>query len=242
MGLSARLRFIRTADQDVLDDRIILEELGDSHQLEEWMANQAQHFREELPGATRWLSEKILIDYFMRYAFEERTYSFREGGLGSLFPGFYQYRLRGLASPKIRAHRGLTRQQVSQAMQESLSPDRMGSLTPTLRWERFEVKQVTYDLKIWESKESRAVVGEIVYERKGLTENVHTLETPLKSANIYTWSVRARFVEDGKVRVTEWTKYKTGFTVFGKIITLGVMALIESALGEDWGFYQIQTP
>jgi hypothetical protein len=242
VGLSTHVRVIRTADQDVLDHRIVLEELGDSHQLEEWMADQGRHFREELPQATRRLSEKILIDYFMQYTFEDRTYSLREGGLGTLFPGFYQYRLRGLASPKIRAYQGLTRQQVSQAIQESLSPDRVESLTPTLRWEAFAGERVTYDLRIWESKASRAVVGEVVYEREGLSENVHTVETALKPSTIYTWSVRARFLESGKGRVTEWSKYKTGFTMFGKIITLGLMAFLESTFLEDWGFYQILTP
>ena len=101
---------------------------------------------------------------------------------------------------------------------------------------------MTYDLKIWESKESRAVVGEVVYEREGLTENVHTLETPLKHGTIYTWSVRARFVKNGKIRVTEWSKYKIGPTVFVKIISIGIFALVESTAGEDWGFYQLQTP
>ena len=228
VGLSARLRVIRTTDQDVLDDRIVIEELGDLHQLEEWTADQAQHFLEELPRATRRLNEKILMDYFMRYAFEERTHDFALFG-----PGHgWGYRLKGLASPQIRREG------------PDPLPDRVDSLRPTLRWEGFEGKQVTYDLKIWESKESRAEVGEVVYEREGLAENFHTLETPLKPANLYTWSVRARFVQDGKVRVTEWTQYKIGITVLYKIISFGMFALLESALGEnlDWGFYQIQTP
>lgn len=222
----------------VLDDRIILEDLGDSHLLEEWTANWAQHFREELPRASRRLSEKILIDYFMRYAFEERTYDLRAPGLGRLF-AFLEYRVKGLRSPKIRERRNLT---AEQAVQESRSPTRMESLRPTLRWEPFSAEEVTYDLRIWESKESRTQLGEVAYEREGLTENVHALETSLSPSTIYSWSVRARFLEGGKVRVTEWSKYKTGFTLFGKIITLGFMALLESTLGEDWGFYQIQTP
>ena len=239
VGLSVRVRVIQTADQNVLDDRIVLEELGDSHKLEEWTVDQAQHFREELPRASRRLSEKILIDYFMRHAFKERTYDFRAPGLGGLF-AFWEYRVKGLRSPKIRERRNLT---AEQAVQESRSPTLVKSLTPTLRWERFAGEQVTYDLRIWETKGSRTQVGEVMYEREGLTENVHTVETSLRPSTIYLWSVRARFVENKKGRVTEWSKYKTGFTVFGKVITLGFMAFLESALvGEDWGFYQIQTP
>ena len=123
VGLSARVRVIRTADQEVLDDRIVLEELGDVHFLEEWITDQAQHFREELPRATQRLSEKILIDYFKRYVFEERTHDYALFG-----PGHgWGYRLRGLASPQIQ--------------RESPPfplPHRVKSMQPTLRWERFE--------------------------------------------------------------------------------------------------------
>jgi len=238
VGLSVHLRFIRTADQANLDDRIILEDFGDSHVLEEWVASRAQHFREELPRASRRLSEKIFIDYFMRYAFEERTYDLHAPGLGGLV-AFLEYRVKGLRSPKIRERRNLPPEQ---AVQEAHSPTRVDSLLPTLRWEAFSGKQVTYDLRIWEAKEPRAQVGEVVYKREGLTDNVHTLEKPLRVAKTYLWSVRAHFVENGKVRITEWSKHKTGFTLFGKIITLGFMALLESTLGDDWGFYQIRTP
>jgi len=230
VGLSARLRIIRAADQAVLDDRIVLEELGDVHQLEEWTVDQAQHFREELPLATRRLSEKILIDYFMRYAFEERAHDFTLFG-----PGHgWGYRLRGLASPQIRR----------EGPAPSL-PERVDSLRPTLTWERFDGHQVSYDLKVWESKESRSEIGEVLYKREGLSKNEHTLETRLKPATKYSWSVRVRFVQDGKVRVSDWTTYKVGFTTMLKIISLGMFALLESSMGFeefDWGFYQIQTP
>ncbi|MDH5700264.1 MAG: hypothetical protein OEZ41_09920 [Nitrospirota bacterium] len=229
VGLSARVRVIRTADQEVLEDRIILEEFGDSHNLEEWTANQAQHFQEELPRATRRLSEKILIDFFMRYAFKERTYD--NFGIASIF---MTYRLRGLDSPNTRKHQEFT-------------PIRVGSLRPTGRWEAFPGENVTYDLRILESKEyptaitsMPTVVGEVIYEREGLTENVHTLEEALEPDTVYTWSVRARFLKDGKVRVTEWSKYKIGFTVLGKILSLGFGALAESM--EEWRFYQFHTP
>ena len=234
VGLSARILVIRSTDHRVLDDRIILEELGGSHGLEKWIESQAQLFRDELPRASRRLSEKILLDYFMRQGFEEQTYG--------LSP-FYEYRLKGLRSEHIRIP-GLKRYLFpsSQVVQESLSPTPVASLTPTLQWERFEGDQVTYDLKIWESRESKAEVGEVVYEREGLSENVHTVETHLNPSTIYSWSVRARFQESGKGRITEWTRYKPGFTTFGKVITLGWMALLDSTFGQEWGFYQIQTP
>jgi len=221
MGLSARLRLVRVVDQAVLDDRIVLEELGDVHSMEDWTAHQAQHFREELPLATARLSEKILVDYFMRYAFEEQIHG---PGLG------YVYRISGLAAPHL---------DINQWYQ----PVRVNSLRPTLMWEQFVGQQVTYDLKIWESKESRAEVGNVIYEREGLMENTHTLETSLKPATKYSWSVRVRFVQDGKVRVSDWTKYTIGPSTTLKIMTFGIYALLEdSYIFEGWGFYQIQTP
>jgi hypothetical protein len=113
---------------------------------------------------------------------------------------------------------------------------------------------VTYDLRVWELKELSTggfredlkglhiatKVGEVVYKKDGLTENVHTLETSL-SPSTYAWSVRARFVQDGKVRVTEWSKTTAGFTVWAKISSFGAFAFWEWAAGADWGFYQIHT-
>jgi hypothetical protein len=219
VGLSARVQVIRTADQEVLADQIVLDELGDIGSLEEWMADQGQHFREELPRASRRLSEKILIDFFMRYDFEERTYA---PGMGAFFDAYAENRVKGLRS--LGAGKPLE------------------SLRPTMRWETFTGEKVTYDLRIWESTVgSRTQVGAVVYSREGLTENDHTLETSLSPATTYTWSVRARFVQNGKVRVTEWSKAKGGFTIWCKISSFGVCALMELAM-EDWGFYQIHTP
>ncbi len=222
LGLSARVRVIRTADQEVLDDQIVLDELGDIHSLEEWTSYQAQHFREELPRASRRLSEKILIDFFMRYAFKERTFA---PGAGFFLDAYAEYRVKGLRDLRFLGDR-----------------KRLKSWCPPLRWETFSGENVTYDLRIWESKvKSRTQVGEVVYKRDGLMENVHTLETWL-CPSVNTWSVRARFVQDGKARVTEWSKASRGFTVWAKISSFGVLALAELAMGENWEFYQIDTP
>jgi len=222
VGLSARVRVIRTADLEVLEDTIVLEELGDIHSLEKWTSLQAQHFREELPRASWRLSEKILIDFFMRYVFKERTFA---PGAGVFLDAYVEYRIKGLRDLRFLGDR-----------------KRLESSRPTLRWETFSGENVTYDLRVWESKVgSRTQVGEVVYKRDGLTENAHTLETWL-SPSTNTWSIRARFVQDGKVRVTEWSRDSRGFTVWAKISSFGVLALAELAMGENWGFYQIHTP
>ncbi|MCA9458015.1 MAG: hypothetical protein KC587_15225, partial [Nitrospira sp.] len=131
VGLSARVRIIRTADQDVLEDQIVLDELGDIHALKEWTSHQAQHFREELPRASRRLSEKILIDFFMRYDFAERTFA---PGKGAFFDAYEEYRVKGLRDLRLLGAR-----------------KHLESSRSTLRWETFPGEKVTYDLRIWES-------------------------------------------------------------------------------------------
>ena len=149
---------------------------------------------------------------------------------------FFNYRLRGLDSPNTRKQF----ESFDSRKDKKWTPIRVESLRPTGRWEAFSGENVTYDLRIWESKELNSVVGEVVYEREGLTENVHTLEEALEPDTVYTWSVRARFVEDGKVRVTEWSKYKISSTVLLQILSLGLMAIAETMT--EWGFYQFRTP
>ena len=91
------------------------------------------------------------------------------------------------------------------------------SLRPTLRWETFprpedlkvdigghlvNARGVTYEIRIWSADDWYPV--ELVYARAGLSEPVHTLETPLAPDTLYLWTIRARFDLDGQQRVTEW--------------------------------------
>src|SRR5262252_6664741 len=61
---------------------------------------------------------------------------------------------------------------------------------------------VTYEIQIWSADDWYPV--ELVYARAGLSEPVHTLETPLAPDTLYLWTIRARFDLDGQQRVTEW--------------------------------------
>ncbi len=104
------------------------------------------------------------------------------------------------------------------------------SLKPTLKWEPFPgieesgtawpdssmgfrkptpfvdvdaaaVSNIRYDLIIWKATETLP----IAYEREGLPEPSHTVETALKPNTHYAWSVRARFDLSGQTRVSEWS-------------------------------------
>lgn len=82
---------------------------------------------------------------------------------------------------------------------------RVGSLTPTLRWEPFPLEPdpgitaVVYDLRIFESN------GDLAYHREGIPASEHQVETPLKPNHRYEWTVRACFRSRGERRVTQWS-------------------------------------
>lgn len=106
------------------------------------------------------------------------------------------------------------------------------SLQPRLRWEGFprpqdikadkdgrlgDARGVTYEVRIWRAdgevfgacaatqvRFQCVFPAELVYERSGLAETFHTLESPLKPNRLYLWTVRARFDLWGQPRVTPW--------------------------------------
>jgi hypothetical protein len=88
---------------------------------------------------------------------------------------------------------------------------------PTFRWESFptradaerdpawasRLKNVAYDLAVYRAR--RGAPAEVVYSRQALPEPSHVIVEPLPAGARYFWTVRARFVIDGQVRVTEWS-------------------------------------
>jgi len=98
------------------------------------------------------------------------------------------------------------------------------TLRPTLQWSAFpreldrqtldpevlrKIDNVTYDLRIWDVDpkyvSGRLRRNRLFYERTGLAAPEHTMEVSLATASKYvTWSVRARFVFDGRPMATRW--------------------------------------
>ena len=85
------------------------------------------------------------------------------------------------------------------------------SLQPTLKWQPFprpsddfadKVQDVTYELRVWTKIQGPS--GKLRYSREGLKLPSYKLEEPLEASIQYLWSVRARFMIDGDMRVTEW--------------------------------------
>lgn len=83
---------------------------------------------------------------------------------------------------------------------------------PNAPWANAKDGDIVYDLRIWSVVDDAP--GTLVYEREGLHEPRHRVETPLEPGSTYFWSVRMRFIVDGRVRSTRWSAANTpGFAL-----------------------------
>ena len=252
--LSAHMQLVRTSDGNVLDDRMVTDKLGPALAINNWMANHAARFREEVVQATQRLAEAIVTDYFLAYHFPERV-----------LPGFtwMDVHLKGLRAwspeekPGIPAggvvgpsieHEDIQAQYPADEFPVSLSSpfpnefrsmaQRSDSLQPTFKWESFPGTNVTYELKIWRS--GRLGPEVLVYSRANIKQDSHKLEVALEPSTLYYWSVRAQFSENGRDRITDWSRRSVKSTLAIKILTSGIAALAPDPVDE--GFYVFITP
>jgi hypothetical protein len=209
-AIMANVRLIRTDDSSVLDERIVSSDLGPPRPIEEWMADNAWAFREEIPRALQRFAENIIEEFFMLHRFPVQTVS-----LGWMFDAH----VKGLKPvyPPLQSPNSIFPNK----------PPESDSLRPTMKWEPFDASAVTYDLRIWDSIESgRSVMhGDVIYSRERLVDTWHTLDAPLELSSYYFWSVRAHFVHDGKGRVTEWSRYCLIPANISNILTLGLTSI-----------------
>lgn len=171
--------------------------------ISEWSANQGQALLLALQSGYADLGRHIYDNVFMLYPFPDRQ-AHMSGFLVATF---------GL-EPRYPGIRG------------QLSGDRLlgahfewtvvDSIRPVISWEAFpragdrkvapedmaRASNVRYDLII--ARERNLAPDEVVYRREGLPEPRHQIETRLQPDARYFWTVRARFVLDGRERVTEW--------------------------------------
>jgi hypothetical protein len=97
-------------------------------------------------------------------------------------------------------------------LQKDMAYIKIGSIFPTIRWEAFpgerekeiidRINSVTYDLKIWKVEGDHP--GRLAYEKRGIPDPYHTIESRLNSSSKYFWTVRANFILDGHKRATKW--------------------------------------
>ena len=107
----------------------------------------------------------------------------------------------------------------------------VSSLQPILRWEPYKlftpsneergpqpilISNVTYEIRIFQRTEGYSITwaygkntgnpGLLIYHRNDLVQPFHKLEKPLESDVEYFWTIRARFVLEDQIRVTEWSE------------------------------------
>ena len=221
--LSAQIRLIRTADDTVLDDRIVTEEFGTTHSLAEWTADDAKVFREEVSLGAHRLAVTISEQEFILQRFPERRFS-----INTFYNGYFT----GLAPvypPMVGS---------GEFDQADLVPT-ITSLQPTLQWEAFEGDDVTYDLMMWHAAGPN--LGNLVYSRERLTESSHSVEIRLDPMTRYLWTVRARFSANGRTKVTEWSTRSVSASLLYNVASLGVASLAGHPDDSTSGFYQFRT-
>lgn len=246
--LSAHVQLVRTSDEKVLDDRMVTDELGPALALNNWMANHAARFREEVVQASQRLAEAIVTEYFLAYHFPEQvipefSLEVHLSGLRAWHP---QERKNFPANRQI--DKDLQTQYPTVGFPGELSfpipnefrilAQRIDSLQPTFRWELFPGTNVTYELKIWRS--GRLGPEAVVYNRANIEQDYHKIEVTLEPSTLYYWSVRAHFLENGRDRITDWSRRSVKHALAMKILTGGIVALAPDPVDE--GFYVFITP
>jgi hypothetical protein len=203
----ARVRLVGARNGNVLFEKDVTDNSGTTRSIEDWLADDAKLLRREVADAVPRLAKSVVSEIFELQPIETRKvnvgfYSFVIDGLKPIYPEF---------KPKF----------------ERELPE--ASPVPTLRWEAFPGKNVTYDLRIWRAANFLSPLnisnGELVCEQENLLEPSYTVEEPLGSSRVYVWSVRAHFDVDGIRKVTQWSRMSVKFSLLAKIGTYGVMAL-----------------
>lgn len=206
--MEARVRLLRVADNRELFSAEY-EYQGNGLPLAEWSSGQGKALLDGLATGYVALADHIHDSVFLLFPFPDRS-AHAAGMLAAAF---------GLA-PLTPATRG------------QLSGDRLfgnyfewttvDSLHPVLSWQAFpraadvasqpglaeRIGNIRYDLLV--ARENNLAPAEIVYRRDGLSGTSHSVQTALRPATRYFWTVRARFELDGRERVTEWatTSYR----------------------------------
>lgn len=199
-------RLVRVADSTALFEWPLDYKSG-PHELTKWLADGGRLLAEEFEQAYRELAERIYDEAFLITPIELPVVS-----------NLWEVR----------------------CWLEPLYPERsfgyrVDTLRPTLRWTAFpreidrekldpavlrKIGGVTYDLRIWDEDVDQRLDrswnlqwrNRLFYERTGLAAPQHTLEVPLAPASRYYWSVRARFVVDGRPMATRWMRMSGCFS------------------------------
>jgi hypothetical protein len=172
---------------------------------EAWVRDDAKLAKLELARAQRTIAERIVDDLLL-----ETDATFGPGGASPRTCGLDPIR------PAVEwSWTGDLRTLDSQPARVSID-----ALKPLLAWQPrpaagdtglpapwARATDVRYDPRIW--NEIDGAPGEIVYERLGLATPEHRVELLLATKSTYYWSVRMRYIDDGRPRATRWSAANT---------------------------------
>ena len=243
--LTARGRLIRVHDDTVLDT--FERSLGTNlRTYEQWQADDAKLFKEEIAQVARDLAEGFIDEWLLVYhglpptpdaksatpqdRLDSSLFAADEIGevprneLRPLYPKG-EYSTHGAIVPIVFNRRTIIAS---------------NNLKPTFRWAPLpqslkapmgtrsdQISSIVYDLRLYKTfayqsasflgRHENWASGLPVRSFNGLTEPEFTLDAPLKPCTRYQWTVRARFALNGKSRATEWGSMPEGFTVSSDI-------------------------
>jgi hypothetical protein len=241
--MQAHVRLIRTKDNAEFfsDDYAYL---GERLNLSEWAANKGERLRHALQAGYEAMAADIYKDIFLLHPFPDRdahplNQSLPTYGLAPIYPP---------APSKLDV--GSVKELKRTGFKWWAT---VNSLRPSLRWQGFprtsdfivapevmqRVKNVRYDLAI--SRYAGLGLPEVVYQREGLTDTTHTVETDLKARSRYYWAIRARFEIDGHERVSEWSSIDPLERRAWKVFHANALRLGWSVPSWQWA-YRFNTP
>jgi hypothetical protein len=229
LSMTAHVRLIRTTDNlEIFSADYVYQ--GKTLYLAGWASYQAEPLLSELKLGYETLGSHIYNTVFILYPFPDRSlFHSYDGqapklsdGRNSPSPqevGYFKSSVFGLApiDPPTRGRLGTDDLLGINLLLNKINAwFTVDSLQPTLRWEAFprstditiapedmsRITNIRYDLII--AREEYLAPAEVIYRREGLPSPSFTIETPLISGTNYFWTVRARFILDGRERITEW--------------------------------------
>jgi hypothetical protein len=176
-----------------------------AHQL--WTRDDAALTKAETQRAYETLAERIVEDFLLG------------AGAGPARPGTY-LDICGLAprSPALEWKGGLLRESTVESVTPLLTWEKAPAEAwsseyhawnpnerPTAEtpWGRAKESDIAYDLRIWSVADGAP--DALVYERLKLPQPQHRVEVALEPGSTYFWSVRMRYVVDGRMKATRWS-------------------------------------
>jgi hypothetical protein len=228
LEIDARARLLSVDTGAVLNDSQY-QFLSAPHELSEWMADGAAPLKDTIEYGLQTLAEDIINENFLLFypspphdAAQSQNGTPAETSDAKPFISVPYYVLAPV-TPKIVScilcgEHPFSRTRTPWLRQEFVKVE---GVQPTLRWQSFprkydldkpgrDISEVVYDLRVFRIAETNnkgrtfLAPDTQIYSSRAIVEPEHKIAVTLEECTEYMWTVRARFLFDQQVRVTEW--------------------------------------